>query len=625
MLGGYAGKMLFVNLTNGTFEEKELSEEMASKYIGGYGIGAKVLYDMMPPGVDPLGPENMLGFITGPSNGAKAFFGGRYTVVCKSPITGGWNDANSGGYFGPELKKAGYDAVFFTGASSKPVYLYINDGKAELRDAAHLWGKNTKETWEALKVETGEPKVRVAAIGPSGEKVSLLSCPINDGHRAAGRGGGGAVMGSKKLKAIAVRGTGNVYVANPEKVAEINKKISVGMKDSPAAAGFGAFGTGVGTGASALSGDSPVKNWGGVGVVDFGDESATKVAAGTFDQKYNKKKYACSNCPLGCGAEYEVKDGKWPLPQTERPEYETAAAFGSTCLCNDVEAIMKCNEICNTYGIDTISAGMTIAWAMECYNEGIFTKDELDGIDLKWGNGEAIVALMEKMAEGTGVGAVLSNGSAFAAKKFKKGEQYLQTASGIELPMHDPRFAPGLSRIYQYDPTPGRHVKGGLGAAQMMGIPLGDKYEYTATGYLDAKMAAGMEITNCGGFCMFMSLVASPDSASEYIAAITGKSFKGQNADEAGLRILTLRHAFNVREGIKPSDMTIPKRAVGNPPLTAGPLVGVTVDSDKLADNFFAYVGWDRVTGKPSLNALEKLGLDEVAKDLYGVAECAAE
>lgn len=625
MLGGYVGKMLFVNLTDGTFEEKELTDEMAAKYIGGYGIGAKVLYDMMPPGADPLGPENMLGFITGPANGTKAFFGGRYTLVCKSPVTGGWNDANSGGFFGPELKKAGYDAVFFTGASEKPVYLWINDGTAELRDASHLWGKSTKETWEELKSETNEPKVRVVAIGPAGERVSLLSCPINDGHRAPGRGGGGAVMGSKKLKAIAVRGTGEVKVANPEKVLELNKKITVAMKDSPAAAGFGAYGTGVGTGASALSGDSPVKNWGGVGVVDFGDESATKVAAGTFDHKYKTKKYACANCPLGCGAEYEVKGGRWPLPQTERPEYETAAAFGSTCLCEDIEAIMKCNEICNSYGFDTISAGMTIAWAMECYNEGVLSKEELDGIELTWGNGEAMVALMEKMAEGTGVGAILANGSQYAAKKFGKGEEYLQTASGIELPMHDPRFAPGLARIYQFDPTPGRHVKGGLGTAQMMGIPLGDKYDYRGTGYLDAKLASGTEINNCGGFCMFIALSGVQGLEKEYIEAITGRSFKGQDADEAGLRILTLRHSFNVREGFRPSDMTIPSRSIGKPPLTAGPLANVTVDNEMLADNFFAFVGWDRETGMPTQNALEKLGLDFVAKDLYSLAESVAD
>src|SRR5690554_1827047 len=415
MLYGYAGKMLFVNLTEGSIEEKELTKEMAEYFVGGYGFGAKILYEMMPAGVDPLGPENVMGFITGPTSATKAFFGGRYTTVHKSPVTGGWNDANSGGFFGPELKKAGYDALFVSGASDKPVYIYINDGKVEIRDASNLWGMDSKEVWEELKKETGEPKIRVSAIGPAGERLSLLSCPINDGHRAPGRGGGGAVMGSKKLKAIAVRGTGEIPVSNPEKVLEINKKIGEFMKTSELAKAFGTFGTGVGTAASALSGDSPVKNWDGVGIVDFGEENAEKVTAATID-KYKTKKYNCSACPLGCGAIYSVDDGRWPMEETERPEYETAASFGSTCLCGEADAIMKCNEICNRYGFDTISAGMTVAWAMECYDKGVLTKDELDGIDLTWGNGEAMVELLQKMADGEGCGAVLANGSAYAAK-----------------------------------------------------------------------------------------------------------------------------------------------------------------------------------------------------------------
>ncbi|QSX09117.1 aldehyde ferredoxin oxidoreductase family protein [Alkalibacter rhizosphaerae] len=617
MIGGYAGKLLFVDLTKGTMTEESVSEDLAYKYVGGYGIGAKILYERMPAGTDPLGPESMLGFMTGPSNGTKAFFGGRYTVVHKSPVTGGWNDANSGGYFGPELKKAGYDGVFFSGISEKPVYLYINDGKAELRDAAHLWGKDAKETWELLKEETGEPRLRISAIGPSGEKVGLISCPINDGHRAPGRGGTGAVMGSKKLKAIAVRGTGNVPVADPEKITAINKRFAEGMKGNPGAQGFGTYGTGVGTGASALNGDSPVKNWGGVGIVDFGEESAEKVAATTFDAKYKTKKYACSTCPLGCGAEYEVNDGRWPLGPTERPEYETAAAFGSTLLCDEMDVIFKCNEICNRYGMDTISAGMTVAWAMECYNNGILSKEELDGIDLTWGNGEAIVALTQKMADGEGVGAVLLNGSAFAAKHFGKGEEYLQTASGIELPMHDPRLAPGFARTYQYDPTPGRHVKGGLGLAQMNNAPIGDKYDYSDTGFLDTRMTSSTEITNSGGFCLFMSVAGDPATQNEYLEAIFGKPFGPEIADETGLRILNLRQAFNIREGILRKDMSIPSRSVGKPPLTAGPLEGVTVDNERLGENFFEHVGWDKETGKPSKEVLEQLGLDFVAEDLY--------
>ena len=616
MPDGYAGKLLFVDLTKGTVEEKDLTDEMAEKYVGGYGIGAKVLYDNMPANADPLGPENILGFVTGPATATKTFFSGRYTIVHKSPVTDGWNDANSGGFFGPELKKAGYDGVFISGISEKPVYLWINDGKVEIKDASKLWGKDTKETWELLKEETGEPRLRVSAIGPSGENCAYMSCPINDGHRAPGRGGGGAVMGSKKLKAIAVRGTQDIKVANPDRVAELNKITADLLKKSEGAKAWSTFGTGVGTGASALSGDSPVKNWGGVGVIDFGEESANKLAAPTFDEKYKTKPYACANCPMGCGAVYKVEDGRWPLPETERPEYETASSYGSTLLCDEIDAIMKCNEICNIYGIDTISAGMTIAWAMECYDNGILSKDELDGIDLTWGNGEAIVQLTQKIADGEGIGAILMHGSAYAAEKLGKGEQYLQTASGIELPMHDPRFAPGFARTYQYDPTPGRHVKGSLGIPQMAGA-LDNKYDYEDTGKIDVEMTAAKEITNTAGFCMFMEIGADPGMQKDYIAAVTGKPFTAEDVLKTGIRIYTMRHAFNLREGITLADMKIAPRAVGKPPLEAGPLAGITVDNEKLGDNFFNTLGWDKQSGKPPLEELKKLGMDEVARDLY--------
>ncbi|HHT70286.1 MAG TPA: aldehyde ferredoxin oxidoreductase family protein [Firmicutes bacterium] len=620
MLGGYTGKMLFVDLTSGELKEKELTEELAWNFLGGYGLGAKILYEMMPAGTDPLGPDSVLGFIPGPAPGTKAFFSGRYTIVHKSPVTGGWNDANSGGYFGPELKKAGYDAVFVSGIAQKPVYLWISDGKAEIRDASHLWGKDAKETWAALQEETGDSRVRVVTIGPAGERMALISCPINDGHRAPGRGGGGAVMGSKRLKAIAVRGTGEVSMACPDKIVEINKEVSAMMKGNPVAEGFGTFGTGVGTGASALSGDSPVKNWGGVGIIDFGEESAQKVTATTLD-KHKTKKYSCYNCPLGCGAEYEVKSGRWPLKETERPEYETAAAFGSTLLCDEEDAILKANEICNRYGLDTISAGMTIAWAMECYDKGVLTPEDLDGIDLTWGNGEAIVALLQKMADGEGCGAVLAHGSAYAAKAWGKGSQYLQTASGIELPMHDPRLGPGLARTYQYDPTPGRHVKGGVGLAQLSQPPE-QKYNYQNTGAVDLGATTFQEVLNCLGFCMFAPIVGvSPEIFYRYTEAITGLPFTPEDSFNTGLRILNMRQAFNLREGIKPADCTISDRAVGKPPLTAGPLAGVTVDNEQLGRNFFATADWDLKTGKPSLESLQKLGyMDEVIKDLYTAA-----
>lgn len=616
---GYNGKFLFINLSTGDINVEPLDEKMVEDYIGGYGFGAKILYERMPKGADPLGPENILGFITGLSNATSAMFGGRFTMVHKSPVTGGWNDSNSGGYFGPELKKAGFDAVFISGISEKPVYLWINDGNVEIRDAAHIWGMDTKDVWEKLKTDHDEPTAKIVAIGPSGERQSLLACPINDGHRAPGRGGGGAVMGSKKLKAILVKGTGSIEVADKNRLQSITKNVIKTLKEKPAAKSFGDYGTGLSTPSSALSGDSPVKNWGGVGIRDYGEEKAEALSAKTMD-KYKTKKYACASCPLGCGAEYEVNEGRWPVGPTERPEYETASAFGSTLLCGDMDALIKVNEVCNRYGIDTISTGMTVAWAMECYNEGILSLEELDGIDLKWGSGEAIVAITQKIADGEGVGAILANGSLYAAKHLGKGEEYLQTASGIELPMHDPRFAPGLARTYQYDPTPGRHVKGGVGSIQMGGNETRPKYEYEGTGDQDVELTSAREILNVAGFCLFSRFGNPPEGMiDDYVEAITGMEFKGENSKKTGLRIYALRHAFNLREGITPKDMFITQRAVGKPPLTEGPLKDVEVDNKLLGENFFKELDWDPETGIPSIEFLRNIGsLEPVIKDLYG-------
>jgi aldehyde:ferredoxin oxidoreductase len=622
MKGGYVGKLLFVDLTKGTLKGKALSEKLAKNFIGGYGIGARLLYDRMKPGVDPLGPDNILGFISGPLNGTGAFFGGRYTVVCKSPVTRGWNDANSGGFFGPELKRAGYDAVFVSGASDEPVYLFIKDGKAEIRGARQLWGKDCTETEEALIRETGESKLRAALIGPAGEKMSLMACIINDKHRAAGRGGCGAVMGSKKLKAIVVRGTGKVPVAHPGKVKKINAEILDFMKNGPTVEQvklWSAFGTGGITAGSAMSGDAPVKNWGGVGVVDMGEEYAIKLATFTFDSKYNTKKYACANCPLGCGAQYKVDAGKWPVGETDRPEYETLAAFGTMTLNDDAESIIKCNDICNRYGLDTISVGASVAWAMECYENGIFTKKDTGGIELTWGNAEAIVAVTQAIADQTGFGKVLALGSARAAEKLGKGTEYLQTVRGIEVPMHDPRYSPGFARTYQYDPTPSRHVKGGLGIPDF-GSPNEVKYNYEGRGQLDMEVTCGSEIMNTSGSCLFGGFSTPPDATTRFIEAVTGWDFKKEDVIQTGKRIMNMRHVFNLREGQKPNDdeNALPKRCVGEPPLKEGPLKGITVDHKKLAYYFFESMGWDEETLIPTRESLENLGgMEDVIRDFY--------
>ncbi len=621
-MNGYCGKMLFVDLATRSYDVQPLEEEMVRQFIGGYGIGAKVLFERMKPGSDPLGPDNILGFTTGPLTGTGALLSGRYTLVCKSPVTGGWNDANSGGYFGPELKKAGFDAVFIQGVSDTPVYVWIHEGEVEIKDAGHLWGKDVLETMEILEGELEEKGFRAAMIGPAGEKLSLMAAVINDGHRAAGRGGCGAVMGSKKIKAVVVRGTGDVPVADPEKLKQVNQEIVHTIKNGPAAriaGAFSTFGTTMMTAGSALSGDSPVKNWGGVGVVDYGEAAATKFEGAVMDPQYRVKKYSCANCPIGCGAVYEVKDGRWPVGETTRPEYETSAAFGCLMLNENLEALLKCNHICNIYGLDTISAGATAAWAIECYENGVLSKADTGGIELEWGNAEAIVQATQEMADqSTELGRLLALGSAGAAQKLGKGAEYLVTVKGIELPMHDPRLGPGFTRTYAMDPTPARHVKGGLGL-QHMRIPDPSKYNPEGSGEPDLRATAAQEIVNTAGLCLFKDFTGVENMAWKLIPPVTGWHFGAEEEMNAGLRIYNMRHAFNLREGMKPGDFQLPKRCVGDPPQTEGPLKGVSVDYQGFLHNFFKAIDWDETTGKPSRSSLERLGGMENVIDTLGL------
>lgn len=620
MAGAYTGKILFVDLSTGSFKEETFTEDFIKKYIGGYGIGAKLLYGMIPSDADPLGSDNAIGFMPGLLNGTGALFSGRYTVVCKSPVTKGWNDANSGGFFGPELKKAGFDGVIITGASKKPVYLYINDGKVEIRDASKIWGKDCSETLDILIKETGEQKLRTAVIGKAGEMLSLMACIINDRHRAAGRGGCGAVMGSKKLKAVAVRGTGKFTVADPDAFKTLAREVAGAMKEGPMAGmveGFGAFGTGGGTGGMIMSGDTPVKNWGGAGETDMGKEEADKLASTSYDSKYNTGKYACANCPMGCGAHYSVKEGKWQIEETDRPEYETIGAFGAMMLNSNAESVIKCNDICNKYGLDTISVGATIAWAMECYENGLLTKDETEGIELTWGNADAIVNMTQAIADQKGFGKILALGSKTASKKLGKGAEYLQTARGIELPMHDPRFAPGFARTYRYDPTPGRHVKGSTGMMEM-NAPPEVKYNTENRGQRDAHVTYDTEVQNCAGLCAFSNFAMPPGTMPRYIAAATGWDFTDKDVADAGKRIFNLRHAFNLKAGLDPTEDILTKRATGEPPLTEGPLKGVTIDIKNLMDQFCEAIEWDKDTLIPARKSLVDLGgMEEVIKDLY--------
>jgi aldehyde:ferredoxin oxidoreductase len=604
MAGGYIGRILFVNLSIGEIHEETPEEKLYHDFIGGYGIGARILYSRQKGGVDPLGPENTLGLITGPLTGTPATVGTRYTAVAKSPLTGGWGDANSGGYFGPVLKFAGYDGVFFTGVSERPVYLFIDNGKAELRDARHLWGKDTYETEDALKAELGEA-AEIVSIGPSGEKLSLISCIITRRGAAAGRSGLGAVMGSKKLKAVVARGNQEVPIADSEAATRLRNEHVALMRATPAGKRswlelWHTYGTSSGGWSSAHSGDTPVKNWGGVGIIDFPDRSglARDLAIANLERRTG-----CWRCPIACEGRLKEGTGEYKYPAgIRRVEYETQGTFGTMCLNNNTESINMANHICNSYGLDTISAGTTIAFAIECYENGLISQADTDGIELTWGNHRAIIAMTEKMAKRQGFGDILADGVKAAAEKIGKGaDAYAVHIGGQELGMHDPKLMPAYrsgqpaAARYQMDATPGRHTQG-----------------FGPTGFQG-------HLVNAAGLCSFGNMEGA--DAGKYIAgfmsAVTGWDRSIDELLKAGERIANMRHVFNLREGINPLQWPVHPRIVGKPPQKEGPLTGVTADIEAQVYWNLGALDWDRVTTKPSKKKLLELGLDDVAKELW--------
>jgi len=622
---GYLGKYVVIDLTAQKYEVREFDKDVLKNFVGGPALGAKILYDLMPAKTPWDSPESVIGFVSSPSNGTGPLLGARYTVVSKSPVTGMWNDANSGGNFGPLLRKSGYDAVFVKGISAKPVYVFIDDGSITFHDASKVWGMKTEDTEHAIKKELGDNKVGIALIGPAGERKSLMAAVMNDTHRAAGRGGSGAVMGSKNFKALVCRGNATVEAANKDDVIALNKEIGEWAKSGPLADTmypmFFNHGTGGTYESAVLGSDAGIKNWGGV-PADLTEDEIKAVSGPVMDERWKKKKFACNTCSLGCGAIYEIKDGKYPIKETGRPEYENMAAFGSTLGSGDAEVVNWLNFLCNEYGYDTISFGGAIAWAMESYVNGLFTLEETGGIDLKWGNADAIAKMAEAVCNAsTEMGKILNLGATAAAKHYNRGEEYAITASGIEIPHHDPRRSPGLARTYQYDPTPGRHVKGGQGFLAAAFLPPEEKFDYDHPGHAERDVAgvAEVEMANNGGFCEFAGIAIPDGVKSKLLSAVTGVDYTGDFGLQTGLRSYTMRHAFNLREGMKREDNTISGRIVGKPAMKSGPNEGVSIDNEKLADGFFAKMGWDVKTMVPSKKVLEDLGgMETVIKDLYG-------
>jgi len=532
-------------------------------------------------------------------------------------LTGGWGDANSGGYFGAFLKFAGYDAVFFTGISEKPVYLFINNGKAELRDAAHLWGKDTRQTEDTLKSELGKD-VEVACIGPSGEKLSHIAAVLSK-NRTAARSGLGAVMGSKRLKAVAVKGKMKVPLADEEKTRELKKKWQAELGGH--IVWLKPFGTPFLVDIGVQSGDSPVKNWAGVGTIDF---PAFQPLAKEAVIELTDKKFACYMCPIGCGGYMKAGTGEYKYAAgARRPEYETTAMFGTNCLNNNLESVIKAGDICDRYGIDTISAGATIALAIECYEKGFITKADTDGMEMTWGNHRAIVAMTEKLAKREGFGDVLADGVKVAAQKIGKGaDEYAIHVGGQELPAHDPKHAFYLATSYKMDPTPGRHFVGSElsdAPAYPSGLlPKFDLKSFSGRGEARKLGSNFNHVVVCTGTCLFVFWAfPNVEPIADFMRAITGWEVTDDELLKTGERISNLRQAFNIRERLNPLKFKVPDRVLGKPPLKEGPVAGVTVDEDTMIKEYLTAMDWDLKTAKPSKHKLLELGLEDVARELW--------
>jgi aldehyde:ferredoxin oxidoreductase len=614
MARGFMGKILWVNLSKKQITEEALDEKTGRDFLGGYGLGARILFSRQKAGVDPLGPEAILGLVTGVLTGTDAMGGSRYIMVGKSPLTGGWGDANSGGNVGPYLKFAGYDAVFFTGISEKPVYLLIDNGKAELKDASSLWGKDSFETQDKLREAHGK-ELEVACIGPSGEKLCLVAAVMNNKGRAAARSGLGAVMGSKKLKAIAVKGNMKVPVADEAASKEMRKNHLANK--NPRSAFMGDFGTAALFTMCCEGDDTPTKNWAGVAVIDL-PEYKNLGAEPVRDQQ--ERKYGCWHCPIGCGG--IMKEGTGSIKYAagaHKPEYETLAMFGSNCMNTDLASVIKLNDICNRYGLDTISAGACIAFAMECYEKGLITRKDTDGIEMKWGDAKAIIAMTEKIAKREGFGNILADGVKKAAEKIGKGsEKYAMHIGGQEFPAHDSRGGLNFAIGYGAEPTPGRHTQGGEGPLPEGALPAFDPATLKGRGAPHKEGATLTNVYNAAGICMIVigDGYMHFDQLIEAFRVITGWDITREELIKTGWRIETMKQSFNAREGIK-TPWKYPDRMLGIPAKKVGPRAGATLDEAELSKEYYEAMGWDTRTGKPSKKALLELGLDDVARVLW--------
>jgi aldehyde:ferredoxin oxidoreductase len=597
-MAGYCGKFLRIDLSTGQIKKEDLDLELAMKFVGGRGLGSYFLAEEVDPKTESLSPANKIIIATGPLTGSQAPTGGRYMVVTKSPLTGTIASSNSGGYWGTELKRAGYDMIILEGKSESPCYIYINDDTVEIKDATKYWGKLVSETTDLLVDEVGDARARVLTIGPAGERQSLLASIMNEKYRAAGRSGVGAVMGSKGLKAIVVRGTGKLSPAKADEcktvLANARKKIK---ECEVTSTGLPTYGTSVLVNLINQSGIYPTNNF-----QESYFETADKTSGETLADKYLVKKVACFGCPIACGRYSKVDD-----VEGEGPEFETVWAYGANCGIDDLPAIIKANKLCNDYGLDTISAGATIACAMELFEKGLIKSDEIDGPALKFGSSEAIVEWTRKMGTGEGFGKKLADGSFRLAKEYG-AEELSMSVKKLELPAYDPRGVQGHGLQYATSNRGGCHVRGYMISPEIIGLP--EKLDPLSLEGKAVWVKIFQDLTaviDSLGLCLFTSFALGAEDYKDMFNAIVGHNWTTESLLEAGERIWNFERMFNLKAGISPSEDKLPRRLLSEP-IPSGPCKGHVHHLGKLLPEYYAKRGWDE-KGLPTESKLAELGI----------------
>ena len=618
MAKSYHNKILRVNLTDRTVRVEEPGAVYMRRYMGGWNIIADILLREVPPGADPLGPENVLVFAPGVLTGLAISGASRNAVGAKSPITGGFGATEVGGNWGAQFKRAGFDALIVEGASAEPVYLWVKDGECEIRDAAHLWGKTTKETEQLVRDELDEGRAELAMIGPGGENLVQYACVMNGLKDAAGRTGLGAVMGSKKLKAVAALGTESLEGADPEALREMARRAAQEVREGTRAAGLHKWGTG---GAELeggiISGNMPVRN--------FRDGEFPEISGLEYIMdKIGTGMEGCWACAVRCkkvvqaDAPYEVD------PDYGGPEYETIGSLGSTCGVSDIVAVSQANVLCNAHSLDSIGTGVTIAFAMECFENGLLNLEDTEGIELRFGNADAMVQMVDKIGRREGLGDLLAKGLLPAAAEIGGDAERLAVhAKGQAQPMHEPRYKRGLAIGYAISPTGADHChslhdsslmnpdeEGFLQDNNLRGLGVLETIELESLG--PAKVRACLYhslreiVGNCVPICLFTGW--SLADLADMVVAATGWNVTDYELLKVGERAWTLARTFNVREGFAPEDDALCPRSYG--PTTSGALEEGGIDPEALREamhTYYAMAGWDRETGVPTETKLHEL------------------